>query len=47
MHHPIFVLAKKEANLTILKNILKNIPKNDANQVLPADIVFQFILLIP
>lgn len=43
MHHPIFVLAKKEATLTILKNILKN----DANQVLPADIVFQFILLIP
>lgn len=43
MHHPIFVLEKKEANLTILKNILKN----DANQVLPADIVFQFILLIP
>ena len=43
MDHPIFVLAKKEANLTILKNILKN----DANQVLPADIVFQFTLSIP
>ena len=43
MYHPIFVLAKKEANLTILKNILKN----DANQVLPADIVFQFTLSIP
>ena len=43
MHHPILILKKKEANLTILKNILKN----DANQVFPADIVFQFILLIP
>ena len=43
MHYPIFVLAKKEANLIILKNILKN----DANQVFPANIVFQFTLSIP
>ena len=43
MHPPIFVLAKKEAKLTILKNILKK----DANQVFPADIVFQFTLSIP
>lgn len=43
MHHYIFVLAKKKANLTTSKNILKN----DANQVFPANIVFQFTLSIP